>query len=269
MNENDWIKVVFDELQERKDEHSNKIEINTMRLKVWLEKIYAFLNKTEETEQKTIEKLTKQYEELCVFIYKTSPGADVPTIKNAAKRIIQKLPYFKKQMYHEAKRAYKEDPSAKELSEVLLSYPSLKATLFYRIAHELYIQDIKLLARIITEISHEQTGIDIHPGAVIGDGFFIDHGTGVVIGETCVIGNNVTLYHGVTIGVLQFQRDEQGELVRGTKRHPTIEDNVTIYAEAMVLGGATIVGEGSIIGSNAMVTKSIPPNSKIIHKANV
>jgi len=133
-----------------------------------------------------------------------------------------------------------------------------------RMAHELYNMGVPLLPRIMTEYAHRETGIDIHPGACIGRSFFIDHGTGVVIGETTEIGDRVKLYQGVTLGALSFSTDAEGKMVRGTKRHPTIEDDVTIYAEATILGGETVIGKGSIIGGNVWLTNSVPPGSKVV-----
>ena len=134
----------------------------------------------------------------------------------------------------------------------------------YRLAHELYLQGIPLLPRIMTEFAHSKTGIDIHPGAQIGKYFFIDHGTGVVIGETSEIGNNVKIYQGVTLGALSFPKDAEGKLIRGKKRHPTIEDKVVIYSGATVLGGNTVICEGSVIGGNVWLTHSVPPRTKVL-----
>ena len=134
----------------------------------------------------------------------------------------------------------------------------------YRIAHELSNNGIPLLPRIMTEYAHSRTGIDVHPGATIGRRFFIDHGTGVVIGETTIIGDNVKIYQGVTIGALSFAKDEEGQLVRGKKRHPTIENNVVIYSGATILGGNTTIGEGSVIGGNVWLTRSVPPRTRVI-----
>jgi serine O-acetyltransferase len=139
----------------------------------------------------------------------------------------------------------------------VVSYPCITAIATYRIAHELYLKDMPLIPRIMSECAHSKTGIDIHPGATIGKNFFIDHGTGVVIGETTIIGNNVKIYQGATLGAMSFPKDERGRIIKGRKRHPTIEDNVTIYAEATILGDVTI-GKGAIIGGNTWVKQSVP-----------
>ncbi|HWX40657.1 MAG TPA: serine acetyltransferase, partial [Blastocatellia bacterium] len=148
--------------------------------------------------------------------------------------------------------------------EIILSYPATYAITAYRAAHELNKLGVMLLPRMLTELAHARTGIDIHPGAQIGESFFIDHGTGVVIGETTIIGNHVKLYQGVTLGALSFAKDEKGRLIRGQKRHPTIEDNVVIYAGATILGGDTVIGEGSVIGGNVWLTESVPPGSRVV-----
>lgn len=165
--------------------------------------------------------------------------------------------------------AYLGDPAARSVEEILLSYPSVEAVSTYRIAHELFVLKLPMVPRIMTEAAHAKTGIDIHPGATIGDHFFIDHGTGVVIGETCVIGNNVKLYQGVTLGAKSFQLDENGNPVKGVKRHPNIEDDVVIYAGATILGGDVTVGRGSVVGGNAWITASVPPNSLVFNPAPV
>lgn len=163
--------------------------------------------------------------------------------------------------------ALKNDPAASGLEEIMLSYPGLEAITVQRLAHELYLLKVPYLPRIMTELAHSRTGIDIHPGATIGESFFIDHGTGVVIGETATIGKNVTLYHGVTLGAFNptSRRDAGGELVRGitNKRHPDIEDNVTIYAGASIIGGDTRIGHHSIIGGNVWLTHSVAPYSRV------
>jgi len=147
------------------------------------------------------------------------------------------------------------------LDEIIFCYPGLEAVTIHRLAHLLNRLEVPLIPRMMAEWAHSRTGIDIHPGATIGDHFFIDHGTGVVIGETCEIGSHVKLYQGVTLGALSFQTDSDGNLVRGTKRHPTIEDRVVIYANATVLGGDTVVGAGSAIGASVSLNRSVPPNT--------
>ena len=155
------------------------------------------------------------------------------------------------------------DPAAKSREDVVISYPGLCAIFVYRIAHELYTQDVPFLPRIMTEYAHSRTGIDINSGAKIGEYFFIDHGTGVVIGETTEIGNNVKLYQGVTLGALSTR---SGQKLKGKKRHPTIKDNVTVYSGASILGGETEIGEGVIVAGGAFVTKSVPAHTKVIVK---
>ncbi len=164
--------------------------------------------------------------------------------------------------------AYEGDPSATSFEEVILAYPSLEAIAIQRLAHILYKHSLPLIPRMMTEWAHGQTGIDIHPGAQIGSHFFIDHGTGVVIGETCVIGSRVKLYHGVTLGARSFQKDEKGHIKKGGKRHPEVEDDVTIYPNSTVLGGETVVGARSIIGGNVFLTHSVPPDSLVSYEAN-
>lgn len=159
--------------------------------------------------------------------------------------------------------AFDGDPAAFNKPEIIFSYPGLYAIMVNRIAHELYLMNVPLIPRIMTEYAHTKTGIDIHPGATLGKSFFIDHGTGIVIGETSEIGDNVKIYQGVTIGALSTR---EGQKLHGKKRHPTIEDNVTIYAGASILGGNTVIGHDSVIGSNAFITASVPSNSKIIPK---
>lgn len=176
-----------------------------------------------------------------------------------ADRFLLQLPRIRASLLNDVTAAYKGDPACKNYDEVILCYPGLQAVTVYRLAHELYLMDVPFLARMMTEWVHGETGVDIHPGATIGDHFFIDHGTGVVIGETCVIGEHVKIYQGVTLGALSFPQDERGELVRNTKRHPTLEDNVVIYANATVLGGNTLVGHDSVIGSSVWLTESVDP----------
>lgn len=158
--------------------------------------------------------------------------------------------------------AYRSDPAARSVDEVLICYPGIRATIYHRLAHELYEQGVLLIARIISELAHSETGIDIHPGARIDEGFFIDHGTGVVIGETAVIGKRVRIYQAVTLGAKRFATKEDGSLVKGQPRHPIVEDDVVIYAGATVLGRITI-GKGSSIGGNVWLTHSVPANSHI------
>ncbi len=183
---------------------------------------------------------------------------------------LKKIPEIRKILAFDIIAAYNGDPAAQSYDEIIFSYPGLFAITIYRIAHELYQQDITLLPRMMTEYAHSMVGIDIHPASKIGKGFFIDHGTGVVIGETCSIGDNVRLYQGVTLGALSFQKDEDGALVKGQKRHPTIENDVIIYSGATILGGNTVIGEKSVIGGNVWITESVPVGTKVmIEKPNL
>ena len=178
---------------------------------------------------------------------------------------IESLPKIMALLATDIRAALRGDPATKSPDEVIFSYPGLLATLMFRIAHELYLLDIPIIPRIITEYAHSLTGIDIHPGATIGPEFFIDHGTGVVIGETTIIGKNVRLYQGVTLGALSLPRDA-GKKLRDKKRHPTIEDNVIIYSNTTILGGKTVIGDGSIIGGNIWITESVATNTKVLLK---
>ena len=183
-----------------------------------------------------------------------------------AKRFLNKLPKIRESLMKDVQAAYDGDPACQNFDEVILCYPGLNAVTIHRMAHELYLMDVPFLPRMMAEWSHGETGIDIHPGATIGDYFFIDHGTGVVIGETVEIGKNVKIYQGVTLGALSFDKDKRGDLVRGTKRHPTLGDGVIIYANATVLGGRTIVGAGSIVGSSVWITRSVEPGTTVTMK---
>ena len=179
-------------------------------------------------------------------------------------RFLEQLPELRRILNNDVQAAYDGDPACQDLNEVVLCYPGLQAVLVHRLAHELYNLDVPLLPRMLAEWVHGVTGIDIHPGAQIGEHFFIDHGTGVVIGQTCVIGQHVKIYQGVTLGALSFPTDGAGALVRNTKRHPTIEDNVVIYANATVLGGNTVVGHDSVIGSSVWLTRSVDPFTTVV-----
>lgn len=184
----------------------------------------------------------------------------------SAHEFLLAIPLLRSYLEGDIQAAKDGDPAAKTYAEIIYCYPGIKATYIYRIAHQLYLQEVPLIPRLMTEYAHEITGIDIHPGATIGRNFFIDHGTGVVIGETAVIGDNVRIYQGVTLGALSVPRDSEGQerSVRGKKRHPTIEDNVTIYAEATILGGDTVVGKGSLVGGNVWLTSSVAPGTKVL-----
>jgi serine O-acetyltransferase len=175
---------------------------------------------------------------------------------------LRTLPKIRLLLAGDAQAAYDGDPAAKSVDEVIFSYPGMMTITIHRIAHELYQLDIPLIPRMMSEYAHRTTGIDIHPGATIGERFFIDHGTGVVIGETTEIGNNVTIYQGVTLGALSFKSG--ADAMRNKKRHPTIKDDVVIYAQATILGGDTVIGAGSVIGGNVWIISSVPPRTKVM-----
>ena len=179
-------------------------------------------------------------------------------------RFFAGIPAVRALLKTDVEAAYAGDPAARSLEEIVLAYPGLEAVAIQRVAHLLCKEDVPLLPRMMTEWAHSRTGIDIHPGASIGSHFFIDHGTGVVIGETCIIGDRVKLYHGVTLGARSFQKDEQGEIIKGIKRHPQVEDDVVIYPNGIILGGDTVIGARSTIGANVFLMKSVPPDTLLV-----
>jgi serine O-acetyltransferase len=181
--------------------------------------------------------------------------------------LLREIPSLRAMLSKDVLAAFQGDPAANSVEEVIFSYPSIEAITTHRIAHVLYAEGVPMLPRIMSEHAHAATGIDIHPGAQIGESFFIDHGTGVVIGETTVIGNRVKIYQGVTLGALSLARGVPGTTKTGGKRHPTLEDDVTIYAGATILGGDTVIGASSVIGGNAWLVESVPPGSRIAYEA--
>lgn len=203
-------------------------------------------------------------------VFAHEKGEDDPSVHQEQSQqvvisILEALPGIRKLVDGDIQAAYEGDPAAKSFEEIVLSYPSIEAVSIYRIAHMIHSLEVPIIPRIMTEYAHQNTGIDIHPGARIGEHFFIDHGTGVVIGETCTIGSHVKLYQGVTLGAKSFPLDEHGNPIKGIKRHPDIEDNVVIYAGATILGGDTRIGHDSVIGGNVWLTHSVPPYSTVFN----
>ncbi len=200
--------------------------------------------------------------EQCCSLNATHKAAEV------AKEFVNMLPEIRRKLCSDVNAIYDGDPAAKNHGEIIFCYPSIRAMINYRAAHALLSLGVPLIPRIITEMAHSETGIDIHPGAHIGDYFCIDHGTGVVIGETCIIGNHVRLYQGVTLGAKKFELDDEGNPVKNLPRHPILEDNVVVYSNANILGRITI-GKNSIIGGNVWLTKSVPPDSRVLQQKAV
>jgi serine O-acetyltransferase len=188
-------------------------------------------------------------------------GFDAPAV---VAEFVSRLPRVRALLAEDVEAAFEGDPAAHSFGEIVVAYPSIHALAVYRLAHELVALGVPQIPRIMSEHAHDRSGIDIHPAARIGRRFFIDHGTGVVIGETSEIGDNVRMYHGVTLGAFSPRR---GQTIRGVKRHPTIEDDVTIYPGATILGGDTVIGRGSVVNGNAYVTESVPPNSRVVPEA--
>jgi serine O-acetyltransferase len=205
-----------------------------------------------------------QYEQAC---HRTPIAHEPSWSEDVVIRLLNKLPELRDRLNDDVLAAFEGDPAAQSVEEVIFSYPAIQAITTHRIAHELYNEHVPMIPRIMSEHAHGKTGIDIHPGARIGRSFFIDHGTGVVIGETTVIGNHVRLYQGVTLGALSPRRDD-GALARHRKRHPTIENHVTIYSGATILGD-TVIGEGSVIGGNVWLVESVAPHSRISYNAHI
>jgi len=203
-----------------------------------------------------VEQIERAYKYRC-RMEKCDSGDCRRMAEEATRHLLSRLPAIRESLKGDVGAAFDGDPAAKSYEEIVISYPCIDAIATYRIAHELYAKEVPLIPRIMTEFAHSKTGIDIHPGAKIGKNFFIDHGTGVVIGETTVIGDNVKIYQGVTLGALSFPKDERGNIIKGGKRHPTIEDNVVIYAEATILGDV-VIGKDAVIGGNVWLKESVP-----------
>ncbi|MDP2035862.1 MAG: serine O-acetyltransferase EpsC [Ignavibacteria bacterium] len=191
-------------------------------------------------------------------------GSSPQNAEEIAALFINKIPKIHSKLWNDAQAIHSGDPASESIDEVILAYPGFMAIVIYRLSHELYLLKVPIIPRIMSEHAHQITGIDIHPGASIGSPFFIDHGTGIVIGETTVIGKNVKIYQGVTLGALSVDKS-----LAQTKRHPTIEDDVIIYSQAVILGGSTVIGKNSVIGGNSWVTQSIPPDSVVYNKSEV
>jgi serine O-acetyltransferase len=219
--------------------------------------------------EKTLRLLSRQINRgFCFFCTEDNAGECRECSEKSrrlAREFIEALPSVRASLATDVQAAYVGDPAAKNPGETIFCYPSIKAVANYRIANVLHRLGVQLIPRIITEMAHSQTGIDIHPGATIGDHFFIDHGTGTVIGETCIIGNNVRLYQSVTFGAKSFPKDDEGQVIKGIPRHPIVEDDVIIYSGATILGRVTI-GKGAVIGGNVWVVDDVEPGSKMFRK---
>ena len=214
-----------------------------------------------------VRKLAKGLEDqISKSLQVADPACPKAKAKDVLLRLLQILPEVRNLLRTDIEAAYEGDPAAFSNEEILLSYPFIEAIAIQRTAHILYLARVPLLPRMMTEWAHARTGIDIHPGAEIGAYFFIDHGTGVVIGETCRIGAHVKLYHGVTLGARSFAKDEAGKIVKGGKRHPDVGDRVTIYPNSTILGGETVIGAGSTIGANVFLMHGVPENSLVFYE---
>lgn len=217
--------------------------------------------------QSRIESFARRLQtEVCKSLRLGRPDCSENEAKQIVLRTMESLPAIRELLLSDVEAAFEGDPASVSFDEIILAYPCLEAIAIQRCAHTMYRQKVPLIPRMMTEWAHSRTGIDIHPGAHIGTHFFIDHGTGVVIGETCVIGSHVKLYHGVTLGAKSFQKDEEGRILKGGKRHPNVENNVTIYPNSTVLGGETVIGENSTIGGNVFLQHCIPANSLVYYE---
>ena len=206
-------------------------------------------------------------DEICKCLRTRLPGGCPSELADGiVASFLEELPAVRQTLRTDVEAAYEGDPAAQSFEEIIVAYPSLETVAIQRLAHLLYRKDLPLIPRMMTEWAHSRTGIDIHPGAQLGSHFFIDHGTGVVIGETSVIGTHVKLYQGVSLGAKSFQKDKSGRLVKGGQRHPHIGDHVTIYANAVILGGDTHIGSGSTVGGNVFLMQSVPPDSLVLYE---
>ncbi|MEK7676910.1 MAG: serine O-acetyltransferase EpsC [Verrucomicrobiota bacterium] len=244
----DLLRLLFPGFFDERVIHSSEIKMETANL------MDSVQGRLEDEVYKSLEYSPPQY-----LVQKTSR----PTARTLTLEFLDKLPRIREFLQTDAEAAYNGDPAALSKEEVIVAYPFIEAIAVQRLAHELYLQQIALIPRIMTEWAHSRTGIDLHPGAQIGSHFFIDHGTGTVIGETCEIGHHVKMYHNVSLVAKSLAA---GQLLRGKKRHPTIEDGVTIYAGATIIGGETVIGAGTTIGANVFLMHSVPPNSLVLYE---
>jgi serine O-acetyltransferase len=218
---------------------------------------------TNERLTRVVERLEDQVRKSVRIGNPTKPTGKTPPIMQ---KFCKALPEVRELLRTDIEAAFDGDPAALCREEIILSYPFIEAIAIQRVAHRLHLFGAPIIPRMMTEWAHSRTAIDIHPGATIGSHFFIDHGSGLVIGESCRIGNNVKLYHGVTLGARSFVRDEEGHIIKGGKRHPDVEDHVTIYPNSTILGGKTVIGKGSTIGANVFLMHSVPPNSLVFYE---
>lgn len=205
-------------------------------------------------------------DEVCKSLRTDDPTCPTERAEKITTYFCQQIPDVRELLHTDIEAAYEGDPAALSHEEVILSYPCIEAIAIQRLAHVLYLQEVPMLPRMMTEWAHSRTGMDIHPGATIGTHFFIDHGTGVVIGETCTIGHHVKLYHGVTLGARSFAKDGTGHIVKGGKRHPNVGNHVTIYPNSTILGGETLIGDYSTIGANVFLLHSVPAHSLVVYE---
>ncbi len=210
-----------------------------------------------------VDEIDKSLKYVCRKVEKCPEDICLKRAQVVVKELLERIPQIRGLIRGDIQAAYDGDPAAKSIDEVILSYPCVLAIATYRIAHELYVRGVPMIPRIMGEYAHSKTGIDIHPGARIGKNFFVDHGTGVVIGETTEIGDNVKIYQGVTLGALSFPKDEKGRIIKGRKRHPTIGNNVVIYSGATLLGADAVIGDDAVIGGNVWITQPVPPGTKV------
>ena len=242
----DLLRLLFPGFFDEKTIHSSELKVEMVSL------VDSVLDRLEDELYKSLE-------------YARSSGGSKKNLRPAAHQItidfLGSLPRLREMLATDTEAAFRGDPAALSREEIIVAYPFIEAISVQRMAHELYLREVALLPRIMSEWAHARTGMDLHPGAQIGSHFFIDHGTGTVVGETCIIGNNVKIYHGVTLGAKSTADVEQ---LRGKKRHPTLEDHVTVYPGATILGGETVIGEGSTIGGNVFLTQSVPPHSLVV-----
>ena len=224
---------------------------------------YILGNHLEKAERILAEQIKRGYGFSCQITYWQACMECEQRARDLSREFLTSIPRIRKLLASDVVAAYEGDPAARSIGETVFSYPSVKAMTNYRIAHELHRLGVEIIPRIITEMAHSQTGIDIHPGASISESFFIDHGSGTVIGETCEIGRNVRLYQGVTLGAVSFPKDESGRLVKGIPRHPIVEDDVIIYSGTTILGRVRI-GKGSVIGGNVWLTSDVPPYTRVM-----